>query len=218
MRAGASVEEIQRAIVRRICCLDAPPGSQLKEAALAREFGVSRTPVRDAISRIKHLGLVETINGVGTVVVERTGEEIRQIYEMRLRLAPMIGALSARAVTAEDLRRVAALREDAAALEAAFDARAYFEVNDRLQALVAGLIGNAVLRSFWRQTYYQAASAWYRVALVAGAEAAEALVRELAEMEAALAQGDMAAVGHVQRVHVGYGYGRILRHLGAPEG
>lgn len=54
--------------------------------------------LRDAISRIKHLGLVETRNGVGTVVVALSNEEIHHLYEMRLQLATLIGAMSPRAV------------------------------------------------------------------------------------------------------------------------
>ncbi len=41
-----------------------------------KSFGVSRTPVRDALSRISHLGLIETRNGVGTVVVALTETQI----------------------------------------------------------------------------------------------------------------------------------------------
>ena len=67
---------------------------RLKEAELATEFGVSRTPVRDALSRISHLGLVETRNGVGTVVVALTDTQIRHVYDMRLELAGLIGRVA----------------------------------------------------------------------------------------------------------------------------
>ena len=38
------------------------PGTQLKEVQLANRFGVSRTPVRDALSRLEDLGLAERVN------------------------------------------------------------------------------------------------------------------------------------------------------------
>lgn len=209
----ATVESIQDEILRRICFLHYPPGVQLKEAELAREFGVSRTPVRDAISRIKHLGLVETRNGVGTVVVEISRQQVEHVYEMRLQLAPLIGTASPVEITKDDLARVADLLTQALKLEADFDARRYVELNDVLQTLIIDLIGNDLLRSFWRQAYYQAASTWYRMAALAGQETAAALVAELQELAEAMQQNDMAAVGLVQRVHIGYGYRRILRFM-----
>lgn len=208
-----TVETIQNEILRRICFLDYSPGSQLKEADLAREFGVSRTPVRDAISRIKHLGLVETLNGVGTVVTSLPQEQVEHVYEMRLHLATLIGTVSSRSVTAEDFDRVSELLSQAIALEQNFDARRYVELNDRLQNLIADLIGNTLLRSFWLQSYFQAASTWYGVALTAGPDMATSLVQELSEIKTALQKGDIAAVGFIQRVQIGYGYQRIIDHM-----
>ncbi|MCV0429946.1 MAG: GntR family transcriptional regulator [Roseibium sp.] len=208
-----SVEAIQNEILRRICFLDYEPGIQLKEAELAVEFGVSRTPIRDAIGRIKHLGLVETRNGVGTVVVTLTPDQIRHVYEMRLQLAGLIGTMSPREATGKDLVRITDLLNAAIELELEFDARAYVELNDLLQDLIADLIGNTLLKSFWRQAYFQAASTWYRVASLAGSEVALSLVQELRELKEALERNDMVAVGLVQRIHIGYGYQRITRFL-----
>lgn len=212
-----TVESIQAEVIRRICFLDYPPGYQLKESELASEFGVSRTPVRDAISRIKHLGLVETRNGVGTVVTTLPREQIEHVYEMRLHLATLIGTMSPRPVTERDLKRTSELLNAAIALEQNFDARNYVELNDQLQILIADLIGNTLLRSFWCQAYFQAASTWHRVATVVGTEVATSLVQELSEMKAALDRGDIAAVGFIQRVQIGYGYQRIVQFLFADE-
>lgn len=217
-REKTSVETIQAEVIRRICFLDYPPGYPLKEAELAGEFGVSRTPVRDAISRIKHLGLVETRNGVGTVVTTLPREQIEQVYEMRLHLATQIGTMSPRSVTALDVKRASELLDAAIALEKEFDARDYVELNDQLQTLIADLIGNTLLRSFWCQAYYQAASTWHRVATVVGTDVATSLVQELSEIKAALDRGDIAAVGFIQRVQIGYGYQRIVQFLFSDEG
>lgn len=207
------VEEIQDLILQRIRFLDYIPGETLKEADLAREFGVSRTPVRDAISRINHLGLVETRNGVGSVVVELTEEQIAHVYDMRLHLAALIGVSAPKRIEDDHLRRARDLLERAKQLSGAVDSRAYVRVNDQLNRLISDLIGNSVLRSFWAQAYYQAASTWHRVVDRAGSEAATALVAELEDLETALAERDIEAVGYVQRIHIGYGYARIRKHL-----
>lgn len=206
-------ETIQTELLRRICFLDYQPGHQLKEAELAAEFGVSRTPVRDAMSRISHLGLVETRNGVGTVVVALSPVEIRHCYEMRLELAALIGTMSPRAITPEDQSTGRDLLREATELIDSFDPRQYVELNHRLHRLISSLIGNSALRSFWWQTYYQAASTWYRTANLMGPEVARSLVDELRDIGTALANNDTAAIGFIQRTHIGYGYRRITSHL-----
>lgn len=210
---SSAADSIRQEILRRICFLDYPPGDQLKEAELAAEFGVSRTPVRDAISRISHLGLVKTRNGVGTVVVALSAAQIRHVYDMRLELASLIGRLSPREITGADREAGAQLLSEAQALCHAFDARRYVELNHRLHVLIASLIGNSTLQSFWWQTYYQAASTWYEVAIRLGPDVAQALVAELDDITTALDLGDVAAIGLIQRTHIGYGYRRIKTHL-----
>jgi DNA-binding GntR family transcriptional regulator len=207
------VAEIQSRILERICFLDYPPGGQLKESVLAKEFGVSRTPVRDALSRISHLGLVETRNGVGTVVVALSRDEIAQVYEMRLHLATLIGRLSPVEIRQAHKDRAYDLLQRARRLAAGFDPREYVVLNHRLNHLIIDLIGNASLRSFWRQTYFQAASTWHRVAAIVGADVARSLVDELVDINTALAQNDVEALGYLQRIHIGYGYQRIKQHL-----
>ncbi|WP_254436186.1 GntR family transcriptional regulator [Ruegeria arenilitoris] len=208
-----SVEAIQTEIIQRICFLDYNQGDQLKEAELAAEYGVSRTPVRDAISRISHLGLVETRNGVGTVVVALSAAQIRHVYDMRLELAALIGTMSPRTITQTDCETGRTLLHEAKALRSAFNSRRYIEINHRLHILIASLIGNGVLQSFWWQTYYQAASTWYRLSNQRGPEMAQALVAELSDINTALEHGDVAAIGYIQRTHIGYGYQRIKSHL-----
>lgn len=207
------VEDIQRLILKRICFLEYTPGDRLKEAELAAEFGVSRTPVRDAISRINHLGLVETINGVGNVVMQLSPEKITHVYEMRLHLASLIGVTAPAQIEAQHLDRVSGLLQQAHQLSGQVDSRQYVSVNDQLNTLISDLIGNAVLRSFWTQAYYQAASTWHRVVDSAGAEVADALIAELVDLETALREDDIRAVGYIQRIHIGYGYTRIKKFL-----
>ena len=207
------VEDIQDLILKRICFLEYTPGDKLKETELAEEFGVSRTPVRDAISRINHLGLVDTINGVGNVVVELAAEKIVEVYDVRLHLALLIGQSAPVEIDESHLARVEALLDEAKALSPQMDSRQYVQLNYKLHELTRDLIGNSVLRSFWTQAFFQAASTWHRVVNSAGPEATEAMVAELTDLRAAMIERDITAVGYLQRVHIGYGYARIRKFL-----
>src|SRR5437016_3803193 len=70
-------------LVRAITSGDLPPGSPLIEVALAERFGVSRTPVREALTRLEQDGLVAR-GDLGLVVREITPEEILDIYDVRI--------------------------------------------------------------------------------------------------------------------------------------
>lgn len=207
------VDGIQDTIRTRICLLDYPPGTVLKETALAAEFGVSRTPLREALNRLSHLGLIETRNGVGTFVVEFSHAHVTQIYEMRLELASLIGKLSPNEITQDHVARAEMLLTRAKDLTGDFDAYDYFQINHQLAYLIMEIIGNRALRLMWEQLYCQAASTWYRLGERAGCEVADALVNELSELVVALKQRDPEAVGFVQRIHINYGFDRIKKTL-----
>jgi DNA-binding GntR family transcriptional regulator len=206
---GPDSVEIQRQLLERICMLRYKAGDLLKEADLAREFGVSRTPVREALNRISHLGLIESRNGVGTVVVSLSRVQIEQVYELRLELACLIGKLSPVPPDAGHLAKLTALFHRAELMRAKLDADDYIRLNHELNLLIATLIGNQILRATWMHTYYQAASTWHRVAETLGTDVIEALIEELRDLIAAVRQGDAAAVGYAQRIHIGYGFTKV---------
>lgn len=59
------------------------PGTQLGEAELAREFGVSRGPLREAMQRLTQEGLLVSIRNRGLFVVELSPTDVRDIYVAR---------------------------------------------------------------------------------------------------------------------------------------
>lgn len=60
-----------------------PPGRRLSEPLLAKELGVSRTPVREALMRLSEEGLVELVPGKGARVRAFTPEEVDEVYGVR---------------------------------------------------------------------------------------------------------------------------------------
>jgi len=108
-----SIDEILR---DRICFRIYPPGTILREAAIAKEFGVSRTPVREAILQLKYLGLIETRNGVGNIVKELSLSEACQIYEMRIKIAELIPDLTPKPILDDQILALAKLKAEAHSL------------------------------------------------------------------------------------------------------
>jgi len=79
------------------------PGQPLVETSLAEWCGVSRTPVREALSRLEQDGLVRRSEG-GLVVRVRSPEEILDIYEVRMVLEATAGRVAAERRTDHDIR------------------------------------------------------------------------------------------------------------------
>jgi DNA-binding GntR family transcriptional regulator len=86
----------------RILQLSYAPGEVLREVPLAAELGFSRTPVREALARLEHDGLLErTARGVR--VRKRTVDEVVEVYETCLILEPEAARLAARRRTPRNL-------------------------------------------------------------------------------------------------------------------
>lgn len=84
------------------------PGDALREVALAERFGVSRTPVREALTRLLHEGLLER-RARGLFVKEIDPEQIMQVYDLRILLEGQAAQEAASVRTEVDLMRLQAL-------------------------------------------------------------------------------------------------------------
>lgn len=98
-------ESTADALRERILAGSFPPAQRLVEAEIARQLGISRGPVREALARLREEGLVRDIGRRGWFVHELTAEDLREIYVLR-------AALESRAA------RLILEREDTAALDA----------------------------------------------------------------------------------------------------
>ena len=95
---ASRVADAYHAIRRRILDNVYPPGHQALEGALAAELGISRTPVREALIRLAHEGLVEVVPRHGMRVLPVSPDDMREIYAV-------LAALESAAAEALALRR-----------------------------------------------------------------------------------------------------------------
>lgn len=79
------------------------PGDMLGEVALSKEFGVSRTPVRQALQRLAALGLVEIRDGAGTFVTPVDRQTQRYAYQIRISLEKLALETCMEHITEEEL-------------------------------------------------------------------------------------------------------------------
>ena len=106
--AQAQIKQSTRDIVyetlrEAILSGDLVSGTQLKEAQLAKEFGVSKTPIREALQQLVHHGLADSELAKGVVVHSLTQAEIQDVVEMRLVLEPLAVTQSIPHLTSQDV-------------------------------------------------------------------------------------------------------------------
>lgn len=118
------------------------PGDQLEEAELADRFGVSRTPIREAIRSLVDSGILETRPRKGAIVRCLTATELLDLFDVAAELEGMACRLAANAMTEA---HVGALQNALAACEKAVvdnDTRAYGKANLEFHAAIHLAAGN----------------------------------------------------------------------------
>jgi DNA-binding GntR family transcriptional regulator len=200
---------IYETIRNRICLLDYPPGTVLRESELATEFSVSRTPIRSVLQQLNHAGLIESKDGVGTLVTSLSFAEIRDIYVMRIKIAECIGQMNPQEITEADKETALELKVRALLLAEKFNIVDYWIINHDQHNLISTLIGNSALRTMWDHFYFLSARIWYQHAQLNQNDVAESLVSETTEISRALNENNATALGFVQSNYISYGLHKL---------
>jgi DNA-binding GntR family transcriptional regulator len=93
---------LRDAIEDLIATGDLHPGDHLDETELATRFGVSRTPIREALIQLASMGLVMIRPRRGAVVAEVAPEQLVEMFEVMAELEAMCGRLAARRMSSDD--------------------------------------------------------------------------------------------------------------------
>jgi DNA-binding GntR family transcriptional regulator len=105
-------DEVARELARAIRERTILPGTQLVQEDLARRFGVSRNPVREALRLLEGEGLVEMRAGGGGTVRSLTAEDLDEVYMLRTALEPSIAPLVIDGATPRAIAALSALAEE----------------------------------------------------------------------------------------------------------
>lgn len=97
------VDSFYALLWKRIVNLEFPPGARLSDEAIAKELGVSRTPVREALNRLSQVGLVQVNPRRGFFVPTISREDVVELYDLRMAIEVFATARAALLVTDEEL-------------------------------------------------------------------------------------------------------------------
>jgi DNA-binding GntR family transcriptional regulator len=117
--ASSLVDEAYQALKTAIRDNVFPPGHQAAEPEIARQLGMSRTPVHEAIIRLQEEGLVQVLPRRGILICPISVDDIREIYDVLIAIEGMAAALLAGLVGDAAASAAEALDQETAAMEQA---------------------------------------------------------------------------------------------------
>lgn len=136
----ALYEEVAELLRQRIFRRELEPGCWIDELKIAEEFGISRTPLREALKVLAAEGLVTMKVRRGAYVTEMSEKDLRDVYHLLSLLESDAAGVVARTASAEDLRMLEQLHAE---LEAARGERdRFFAINERFHMRLLELSDN----------------------------------------------------------------------------
>jgi len=136
----ALYEEVAELLRERIFASQLPPGSWIDELKLAEEYGISRTPLREALKVLATEGLVTMKVRRGAYVTEVSSKDQRDVYHLLSLLESDAAAVVADTATDAQLQDLQALHRS---LEAAhIDTDTFFEINERFHMRLLEIADN----------------------------------------------------------------------------
>ncbi len=137
--------------VLRAAILDGtvPAGGQLREAHIAADLGISRSPLREALTRLEEEGLIVKIPFHGAFVVEVSPREVAEIASIRLLVEPYAAELSAESLRGPERPGLMQTIEELHRATKKNDVPASIDAHLRFHRLFYDLSGHGVLQSLW---------------------------------------------------------------------
>ena len=145
--------KIRDSLEQRIVEGELGNGKRLDETELSSFYGVSRTPVREALQRLAESGLAEHLPRRGTFVRSPSLSQLVEMFEVMAELECMAIRLAARRATSNDIDALEKDNETCRAAVAANDTKKYYEINARLHGRIYQMSGNSFLANEARRLH-----------------------------------------------------------------
>jgi DNA-binding GntR family transcriptional regulator len=214
-RSGSLVDEVADKIQARVMGGTIAIGSWLRQETLAEEFGVSRTPVREALRKLEAGGLVHFVPHRGALVRGPTPRQIREAYLVRAELEGLAAELAARWIRDDQLERLQEAQElfrravaDLArgrrrrSKPSAYGDEPWFQANTLFHEAVQEAAGNEQLAAVIRHLHRTFPRNVTWAALHDSLRLLEENVAEHGRILAAIENGDAGGARHLMVDHV----------------
>jgi DNA-binding GntR family transcriptional regulator len=145
LRTVSLTNVLEREIESLIVSGELPPGERINEIQLARRFGTSRGPIREATRSLEAKGLVEAIRNRGVFIRRLSLEEAIEIYDIRSALFGLAGRLLAARMSDDILAHLNGALAEMDKAAAARDFDSYYPLNLAFHKFIVEAAGSATL-------------------------------------------------------------------------
>ncbi len=187
-------------------------GEALTENALSEKLGVSRTPVRGALSRLSEEGLVELVPNRGAVVIGITREDIVDIYRIRMRLEGLASAMAAEKITDAEKQALVESVELSEFYEKKHDTEHIKELDTAFHKTIFKASGSRTLERILTDLHRNT-KAYRRISLGIPGRIEQSTL-EHREILDAILRGDAAEADKLTSLHVEHALANMLVVLG----
>ncbi len=202
--------DIYNQLHQRILFIEYEPGQILKEQTLAKEFGVSRTPLRKVLFRLEWEHLIKILPRTGVQVTELELNRIISVYQARLELEDVIGKMAAERFAPTHFDQLDRLLNACEPLLNAKDPKALAAIDFNIKKLFHEAAGNPYLTEMSERLYALTFRLWYsnmvKMSTSDWREEVISVNKELTDLSAVLTRKKPVDVGRTRKRH-------LLEHL-----
>lgn len=177
-----------------------PPGTRVPEKLLCLRFGVSRTPLREALKVLGSEGLVDLLPNRGAMVARLTVNDIEELFPVMGQLEALAGELACQNATEEEVAEIRLLHSQMVLDFTRSNRSAYFKVNQEIHSKILGAARNQTLCNIYRALAGRVRHARY-LANMSQARWAKA-VEEHEQILTALAARDGVRLSRILKQHL----------------
>ena len=149
-RKGKLHGETTRHLREKIVSGEFPPGERLRESLLCEEFGVSRTPVREALRTLAAEGLVDLLPNRSVVVSALKLPEIADLFLVFGAVEGLAGDLACQRISDDEVTEIGGLLSEMIDKHAKGERAAYLRLNQAIHRRTVEIADNPVLKSVWQ--------------------------------------------------------------------
>lgn len=138
----ALYEEVAELLRQRIFARELEPGGWIDELRIADDYGISRTPLREALKVLAAEGLVTMKVRRGAYVTEVNEKDLRDVYHLLNLLESDAAGVVAECATTEQQQELQALHDDLEAAAGKTDRERFFQINERFHMRLLEIADN----------------------------------------------------------------------------
>jgi DNA-binding GntR family transcriptional regulator len=120
-------------------------GARIPERLLCDRFGISRTPLREALKVLAAEGLIELLPNRGARVRELGADDLRELFDVMGGLEALAGRLACEQVSDDDIAEIERVHHEMYRFYLRRDMHGYFQCNQDIHSMIVAAAGNATL-------------------------------------------------------------------------